>query len=83
MKRRALEGNFKKSVNLDAPKFTMNEVYEYKNIIENDCDTEDENETPLDSQNTRLPMHRLFSAEESEESEELRRIVDQLMLGNS
>ena len=82
MKRKALGGNFKKAVNLDAPKFTMKEVYQYNNIIENesDNDTEDENEMSLDSQNTRLPMRRIFP-EEGNSAEELRNLVTQLMLG--
>lgn len=82
MKRKALGGNFKKAVNLDAPKFTMKEVYEYNNIIENesDNDTEDENQMSLDSEDTRLPMRRIFP-EEDTSTAELRNLVTQLMLG--
>lgn len=79
IKRKPLGGNFNKVVNLDAPKFTMNEVYRYTNIIESESDTEDENERTLDSQNTRLPMRRIFS-EEGTSAVELRSLVQQLIL---
>ena len=87
IKRKMLEKSYNKVVNLDAPKFTMKEVYEYKNILEQDTDSDSdsdtENETEynniLDSQNTRLPMHRLF---QPNQTEQIINMVDNLFLSN-